>query len=73
MKNKIVLSKFRRSDINLVDVTLGQLNKLGFKQRKKGLSESGDLLCAVNSEKDLWIELDGTESIDSKNFVVYFK
>lgn len=73
MKNKIILSKFRRSGINLVDITLDKLIKLGFRQRKKGQSESGDLLCAVNDDQDLWIELDGTESIDSKNFVVYFK
>ena len=73
MKNKITLSKFRRPDVNLVDIELSQLIKLGFKQRVKGTVESGNLLCAANSEKDLWIELDGTESIDSKNFIVYFK
>lgn len=83
MKDK--LSQFRRDNgTNLLDITLPELIKLGYKQRHftqehKGKIVphcfAGDLLCATNKEKNLWIEIDErtAKSLDPAKFLVYYR
>lgn len=78
------LDKHKRKENNLVDITLEKLISLGYKQRKfteklkykeEPYCQEGDLLCAVNKEKNLWIILDSksAKSIDPAKFLVYYK
>lgn len=80
---KTPLDKHKRPQNNLVDITLPELIKMGFKQRHfvqehKGKiiphCFAGDLLCATNKERALWIILDekSAKSIDPEKFLVYF-
>jgi len=66
----------KRDDCNLVDATLEELTKLGYKQ-VKGTCLAGDLLCAVRQSKNLWIELDAAGisagGINSASYLVMRK
>lgn len=68
---------------NLYHIEISKLESLGYKRREfihiprsKELprSQEGDLLCATNKNRDLWIRLDerSAKTIDPAKFLVYY-
>lgn len=52
------LKQFTRAGCNIVDITVAELKKFGYKKREKLIHE-GDLLCLMGKKKDdLWAILD---------------
>ena len=77
------LKKFNIKGSNILHVSLTKLTELGYKQRhftgklgykQNPYSEEGDLLCLVNSDKNMWAILDSksAKSIDPAKFLVYY-